>query len=100
MSLTDALALPFFQRAVLAGLAIAVMSGVLGVFVVQRRLSFLGDGLAHAAFGGMGIGAFVIVTTGLIGSSVALLKHPLWIALPFSVLAALDGRPDIAIGNV
>lgn len=89
MSLTDALALPFFQRAVLAGLAIAVMSGVLGVFVVQRRLSFLGDGLAHAAFGGMGIGAFVIVTTGLIGSSVALLKHPLWIALPFSVLAAL-----------
>ncbi len=89
MNLVEALTLPFFQRAVMAGIAIAVMSGVLGVFVVQRRLAFLGDGLAHAAFGGMGIGAYVIVTSGLIGSSVALLQHPLWIALPFSLLAAL-----------
>ncbi len=89
MSLLEALTLPFFQRAVIAGILIAVMSGVLGVFVVQRRLAFLGDGLAHAAFGGMGIGAYVIVTSGLIGSSVALLQHPLWIALPFSLLAAL-----------
>ncbi|HRN17575.1 MAG: metal ABC transporter permease [Trueperaceae bacterium] len=89
MTILEALALPFFQRAVIAGLAIAVMAGVLGVFVVQRRLSFLGDGLAHAAFGGMGIGAYVIVTSGLIGSGVALLEHPLWIAMPFSLLAAL-----------
>lgn len=89
LSLVDALSLPFFQRAVVAGLAIAVMAGILGVFVVQRRLSFLGDGLAHAAFGGMGIGAFVIVTAGLVGRGVALLDHPLWIALPFSLLAAL-----------
>ncbi len=89
MTIFEALALPFFQRALLAGLAIAVMAGLLGVFVVQRRLSFLGDGLAHAAFGGMGIGAFVIVSTDLISSSVGLLTHPLWIALPFSLLAAL-----------
>ncbi len=89
MTIFEALTLPFFQRAVIAGLAIAVMAGVLGVFVVQRRLSFLGDGLAHAAFGGMGIGAYVIVTSGLLGSGVALLQHPLWIALPFSLLAAL-----------
>lgn len=89
MTIVEALALPFFQRALLAGLAIAVMAGLLGVFVVQRRLSFLGDGLAHAAFGGMGIGAFVIVSTDLINSSFGLLTHPLWIALPFSVLAAL-----------
>lgn len=84
-----ALSLPFFQRAFLAGLLIAVSSGLLGVFVVQRRLSFLGDGLAHAAFGGMGIGAFVIVTSGLIGSGMTLLMNPIWIAVPFSVLAAL-----------
>lgn len=89
MSVWLALSLPFFQRAVVAGLAIAAMSAVLGVFVVQRRLSFLGDGLAHAAFGGMGIGAYVIVTSGLVGGGVALLQHPLWIALPFTLLAAL-----------
>lgn len=84
-----ALSLPFLQRAYLAGLLIAVSSGLLGVFVVQRRLSFLGDGLAHAAFGGMGIGAYVIVTSGLIGSGMVLLRNPIWIAVPFSILAAL-----------
>ncbi len=89
MSILDAFAFPFFQRALIAGLAIAVMAGLLGVFVVQRRLSFLGDGLAHAAFGGMGIGAFVIVSTGLVSSQLGLFTHPIWIALPFSLLAAL-----------
>jgi zinc transport system permease protein len=89
VSLTDALHLAFMQRALAAGVLIAVMAGLLGVFVVQRRLSFLGAGLAHAAFGGMGLGAFVIVSSGLLASGVGLLHHPLWIAAPFSLLAAL-----------
>lgn len=89
MSIIEALSFPFFQRALVAGLAIAVMAGLLGVFVVQRRLSFLGDGLAHAAFGGMGIGAFVIVSANLVGSRAGFIDHPILIALPFSVLAAL-----------
>ncbi len=88
MTLLDALSFPFLQRALVAGVLIAVSTGLLGVFVVQRRLSFLGDGLAHAVFGGMGIGAFVIVTTGLVGSGLALLRDPIWIAVPFSLLAA------------
>ncbi len=107
MTLLEALSLPFLQRALVAGLLIAVSTGLLGVFVVQRRLSFLGDGLAHAAFGGMGIGAFVIVTTGLVGSGLALLRDPIWIAVPFSLLAAggiytmrrrTDLSSDTAIG--
>ncbi len=89
MSLLDAMHLAFMQRALAAGVLIAVMSGLLGVFVVQRRLSFLGAGLAHAAFGGMGLGAFIIVSSGLLASGVGLLHHPLWIAAPFSLLAAL-----------
>src|SRR5690606_27577333 len=79
----EALALPFLQRALAAGVLIAVGTGLLGVFVVQRRLSFLGDGLAHAAFGGTGIGAFTIVATCLGGSALALLRVPIWIVLPF-----------------
>ncbi len=107
MDLLAALSLPFLQRAVAAGVLIAIMSALIGVFVVQRRLSFLGDGLAHAAFGGMGIGAYAIVTSGLIGSGLRLLEHPLFIAVPFSVLAALviallrsrtDLSSDTAIG--
>ncbi len=105
--LVAALSLPFFQRAIAAGLLVALGSGLIGVFVVQRRLSFLGDGLAHAAFGGMGIGAFAIVTSGLLGSGMALLNNPIWIAVPFSAIVAViiylmrsrtDLSSDTAIG--
>ena len=48
------------QRALVAGILIAVMAGLLGAFVVQRRLAFLGDGLAHASFGGMGLGGVAV----------------------------------------
>lgn len=87
--LVEAFAFPFMQRAALAGLLIALMCALLGVFVVQRRLSFLGDGLAHAAFGGMGIGAFVIVSSGLLTHGAALLRNPLWIAVPFALVTGL-----------
>ncbi|TVR95080.1 MAG: metal ABC transporter permease [Trueperaceae bacterium] len=83
------LAFPFMQRAAAAGVLIAVMCALLGVFVVQRRLSFLGDGLAHAAFGGMGIGAFVIVSSGALAQGGALLRNPLWVAVPFALLTGL-----------
>jgi zinc transport system permease protein len=89
--LLDLLRYPFMQRAILAGVLIAVMCALLGVFIVQRRLSFLGDGLAHAAFGGMGIGAFVIVGSGLIdaGGGAGLFRNPLIVAVPFSLLTGL-----------
>lgn len=75
--LIDIFQFPFMQRALLAGLLVAVMAGLLGVFIVQRGLSFLGDGLAHAAFGGVALGLFVGVT------------QPLWVALVFTLSAAL-----------
>ncbi len=87
--LIQVLAFPFMQRAAAAGAMIAVMCALLGVFVVQRRLSFLGDGLAHAAFGGMGIGAFVIVSSGALAQGGALLRNPLWVAVPFALLTGL-----------
>lgn len=89
VEMVQAFAFPFMQRAVAAGLMIALMCALLGVFVVQRRLSFLGDGLAHAAFGGMGIGAFVIVSSGLLAEGAGLLRNPLWVAVPFALLTGL-----------
>jgi zinc transport system permease protein len=77
--------LAFMQRALLAGVAIAVVAGVLGTFVVQRGLAFLGDGLAHSAFGGIALGAFVAATFG----NTVLLDLPLLIAVPFTLAAAL-----------
>jgi zinc transport system permease protein len=67
---------PFIQRAFIGGMLIGFLASYYGVFVVQRGLSFLGSGLAHAAFGGVALG---------------LLLHtePLWIAVPFTIAVAL-----------
>jgi zinc transport system permease protein len=72
----EALTLPFIQRALIAGILVGFLASYYGVFVVQRGLSFLGDGLAHAAFGGVALG--LLLDT-----------EPLWIAVPFTVAVAL-----------
>ena len=77
--------LAFMQRALLGGVAIALMAGLLGVFVVQRGLAFLGDGLAHASFGGIALGALASYGFGALG----VLAEPLVVALPFTLLVAL-----------
>ena len=47
---------PFLQRALLAALIVAALCGALGVYVVLRGLSLLGDGLAHLSFAGVALG--------------------------------------------
>jgi zinc transport system permease protein len=77
--LTEPLAYEFMQRALLAGVAVAAVCAVIGVFIVQRGLAFLGDGLAHAAFGGIAIGLYL-------GASV---ENAVWIAIPFTAMIAI-----------
>ncbi len=74
--LNDILSITFFQRALVAGILVGFLGGFYGVFVVQRRMSFLGNGLAHAAFGGIALG-------------ILLQTEPLWIALPFTVIVSV-----------
>ena len=52
----EALQLPFFQRVLLAGLLASVACGVIGSYVVAKRISGVTGGLSHAAFGGVGLG--------------------------------------------
>jgi zinc transport system permease protein len=54
-SFLDALSYEFLRNALLAGVVASVLCGVVGTFVVVKRLAFLSDGLSHAAFGGMGV---------------------------------------------
>jgi len=54
-SLLHALSYEFMRNAVWAGVLAAVLCGVVGPFVVVKRLAFLADGISHAAFGGMGV---------------------------------------------
>jgi len=55
MNILEILSYGFIQRALLAGTLIAVLCSVLGVFLVLRRLSLIGDGLAHVTFGSTAI---------------------------------------------
>ncbi len=52
----DALALPFFQRVLVAGLLASIACGVIGSYVVAKRIASISGGLSHAAFGGVGLG--------------------------------------------
>lgn len=72
----DLFSLPLMQRALAGGLLVALMASFYGPFIVQRRLAFLGSGLAHGAFGGVALGMF-------------LGQEPLLVALPFTVLMAV-----------
>lgn len=71
------LALPIFQRALLAGALLSALLALLGVLVTARGLAYLGDGLSHAAFGGIALGMFLG------------LSSPLLVAIPFTALAAI-----------
>ncbi|KCZ73162.1 ABC-type Mn2+/Zn2+ transport system, permease component [Candidatus Methanoperedens nitroreducens] len=66
----------FMQRALVAGIMIAIICSAIGTFIVLKRLSMIGDGLAHISLGGIALGLFFGV-------------YPVVSALIFSVLSAL-----------
>ena len=53
---------PFVRYALIVGVLIALCSSLLGVTLVLKRFSFIGDGLSHVAFGAMAIAAVVGLT--------------------------------------
>ena len=55
-------AYPFVRYALVVGVLIALCSSLLGVTLVLKRFSFIGDGLSHVAFGAMAIAAVVNLT--------------------------------------
>lgn len=66
----------FIQRALITGIAAAVVCSAVGLFLVLRRHSLFGDALSHMAFGGIAVGLFTNI-------------YPIWTAIIVSVLAAL-----------
>lgn len=72
--LQEILLLPFMQRALLAGIILGFVLAFLGVFVTLKRMSFLGDGLAHTTLAGVALG----VLAGI---------NPLWLAFVVSIIA-------------
>jgi zinc transport system permease protein len=76
MGLIDVLLLGFMQRAIVAGILVAVAAAVIGTFIILRGMSLLGDSLAHASFGGIALGL-------LLGLS------PFYLALVFAALGGI-----------
>lgn len=49
----------FMQNALIAGLLAAIACGIIGVYVVVKRIIFISGGIAHASFGGIGLGYLI-----------------------------------------
>ncbi|MBM3894961.1 MAG: metal ABC transporter permease [Thaumarchaeota archaeon] len=64
------------QKALIAGIAVAIICSFMGIFLVLRRYSLFGDGIAHVAFGGISLGLFLGIV-------------PLWGAFIASVFGGL-----------
>ena len=72
----EALSYGFMQKALVAGIAVGIICSFMGTFLVLRRYSLFGDGIAHVAFGGISVGLFLGV-------------FPLWTAFIVSIFGGL-----------
>jgi len=66
----------FLRNALIASLLVSIASGVVGAYVVVKRIVSIGGGISHATFGGIGLGLLLRV-------------NPLLTAMPFSLASAL-----------
>ncbi|KQC08565.1 MAG: ABC transporter [Smithella sp. SDB] len=99
MSLNDILSYDFVQRAILAGMFIASFSSILGVFLVLRRFSLIGDGLAHTTFGSVAI----VMLIGISPLYITLATLPLVMLSSLAILKLTRSKRiqgDAAIGIV
>ncbi len=64
------------HRAIISGIAIAILCSVVGLFLVLRRYSLFGDAIAHSSFGGIALGLMAGI-------------YPLWTAYGVSIISAL-----------
>lgn len=69
----DTFGYEFVRNALIGGLCAAIICSILGIFIVLRRASLIGEGVAHLSFGGIAVGIFFAI-------------YPLYTALVLSVL--------------
>jgi zinc transport system permease protein len=58
-NIVEALSFPFIQNALIAGLLVSMASGIIGSLIVVNRMVFLAGGIAHTAYGGIGLAVFL-----------------------------------------
>ncbi|OKH19202.1 hypothetical protein NIES208_02830 [[Limnothrix rosea] IAM M-220] len=72
----EALQFEFMQNALMAGVLVSIACGIVGTFVVVNRIVFISGGIAHAAYGGIGLGYFFKF-------------NPVWGAIAFALVSAM-----------
>lgn len=75
-AVVQALQYEFMQNAIIASLLVSLACGLIGSFIVINRMVFISGGVAHAAYGGIGLGYYFAF-------------NPLWGAFGFSLVMAL-----------
>lgn len=94
--MTDLLQFAFFRNALFGSLLTAIACGIVGTYIVSRRLVFISGGITHASFGGLGLGFYLGM-------------NPILMAMLFSVLSAFgvewvsktqNVREDSAIAGI
>lgn len=92
----DVLQYAFFQNALIGSLLTAIACGIVGTYIVSRRLVFISGGITHASFGGLGLGFYLGM-------------NPILMAMIFSIFSAFgvewvsrtqNVREDSAIAGV
>ena len=68
---------PFVRHALVVGVLVAICASLLGVTLVLKRYSYIGDGLSHVAFGAMTVATILNITNSMI------------VVLPITILAAI-----------
>ncbi len=95
-SFLSVLQLEFMQNAIVAGVLVSIACGIIGTFVVINRIVFITGGIAHSAYGGIGLGYFFGF-------------NPVFGAIAFALLSALgmgvverktQERADTIIGTM
>jgi len=92
----EALQMPFFQHALIAGVLIAIAIGVIGPLTMANKMTFMSGGIAHATYGGVGAAIFFGFSI-LLGATVAALLAAVVISL---ISFHYSHRSDTAIGIV
>lgn len=99
MELSSILNYEFVQRAFLGGILIAAIASILGVFLVLRRFSLIGDGLSHVTFGSVA----VVMLIGVSPTYITLAALPLVMLSSLAILKLTQSKRiqgDAAIGIV
>ncbi len=74
--MSNLISLEFFQNAIIAGILISIISGIIGTFIVTNKLSGMTGGIAHSTYGGLGIAVFLGI-------------NPIYGAFIFSILTSM-----------